>query len=102
MLDDIVKERKEKLKTLKEASINPYPAVSKRTHEIKEILDSFLSLEKSKKKISIVGRVRARRGQGKIAFMDLEDATGRMQIVLRDDKTYKFKDLVPNIDAGDF
>ena len=102
MLQEIIKERKEKLKKLRDNGFNPYPASVKRTHTLSEVLDGFKTLESSKKQVSVVGRVRGKRGQGNISFLDLEDASGRMQIVFKSDITKDFKKIVPNIDVGDF
>lgn len=50
MLEDLIKERKKKVKELRDQGINPYPIFSQRTVSIKEALDSFSAWSKSRKK----------------------------------------------------
>ena len=81
-LDDIRAARLEKLKKLREAGMDPYPATTARTHTIRQALDGFEDFEKNKKELTIAGRVMAMRGHGAITFMDLRDGTGTIQILL--------------------
>lgn len=96
--------RLEKLEKIKKEGINPYPSESKRTHTIEEALKDFKILSKSKKKVSLVGRLRSLRKHGGSAFADLNDGTGRIQIFLRKDsvgpKKYSF--FFDVFDIGDF
>ncbi len=109
MLDELIKERERKLNLLKKAGLDPYPARVVRTHHIANALAEFSKLVKSSKKISFAGRLRSMRDQGKIVFADLEDGTGKIQIVLKDDSlphaTTKGRDLNfwrSVLDIGDF
>lgn len=96
--------RLEKLKKIKEAGINPYPARTSRTHYIAEAIDSFGKLSSKKTKITLAGRVMARREHGGSSFVDIEDATGRIQLLFKKDvigdKGYEFFREV--LDIGDF
>lgn len=85
MLEDIIQERRKKLGLLRKAKIDPYPARVARTSSIAEALNDFEKLEKEKESVSLVGRLRSLRDQGKIVFADLEDESGRIQVVLKDD-----------------
>lgn len=76
MLDELIKERRKKLELLKQAGIDPYPVRVPRTHEIADVIGEFEKLEKSKKSVSLAGRLRSMRDQGKIVFADLEDGGG--------------------------
>ncbi len=103
-IDDLRDERLKKLELLREARMDPYPADSKRTHEIGAVLASFDSLEKEQTKVTIAGRIMSRRGQGGIVFVDLVDGTGRMQVLVKkdglDEKLFTlFSDAV---DVSDF
>lgn len=103
-LDEIRAERLKKLSTLTEKGINPYPATSARTHAVAEVLRSFESLVASGEEVVIAGRVMVIRGQGAILFCDIQDGTGKFQVVLKEDEIDAeifslFKDVV---DAGDF
>lgn len=84
-LDDIRKERLQKIELLKEMGVDPYPAESFRTHENKEFLDSFESLETSKEDVTLAGRIMSLRGQGGITFIDLFDGTSKVQAILKKD-----------------
>ena len=43
-------------------------------------------LEESAKEFKLAGRVRAFRPHGKVAFLEIEDSTGRLQVYTRKDK----------------
>jgi len=102
MLEDIIAERQKKLAQLKSEKINPYPSVIKRTAFNAEAVKSFNSWEKSKKTLFLAGRLRAWRDQGGIIFSDLEDQTGRLQVVFNEKKTKQFKLIKETLEAGDF
>jgi len=102
MLDDIVKQRKKKLANLIEAGFNPYPSSVKRTALIGEVSENFNHWEKSKKILFLAGRLRAWRDQGGIIFADLEDETGRLQLVFNEKQTKKFELVKETLDIGDF
>lgn len=93
---NLEKIRIEKLEKLKDLGVNPYPATTKRTHAIKE------ALTKQGEKVALVGRMVSYREHGNIAFADLEDESGKIQIFFQ--KTQlgeKFKQL-KLLDIGDF
>ncbi len=103
-LDDVRAERLKKLQILRDKEINPYPSEVERTHQIAEALSQFAVLEAEKTIISIVGRVMVVRGQGAIMFVVLQDGTGKLQAVFKEDaiaaeEFQLFKDVV---DGGDF
>ena len=66
--EQLYKDRVKKLTALREAGIDPYPASTARKHAIAEVLNDFAKLEKSKRKHTIAGRIRAIRGHGAIMF----------------------------------
>ncbi len=82
-LKELRDERLRKLEDLKNLGIDPYPASSTRTHSLREITDLFNEL--GGKEVSVVGRVVAIRKFGKIAFIVLKDASGKLQLFLRAD-----------------
>src|SRR3989344_227682 len=95
MLDDIIKDRLKKERS--------YPARVKRTHTVFEVLKSFSSFSKSKKKVFIVGRVMGLRGQGALMFLDIQDGSGKMQGVVKKDLVGgDFQKFKANLDLGDF
>ncbi len=103
-LDDIRQERVKKIDALKKAGIDPYPAESQRTHEIKTVIDSFETLEKDSTEITIAGRIMSIRGQGGILFVDIFDGTGRLQTVVKKDEMDEkvFSSFVELVNVSDF
>src|SRR3989339_244307 len=73
--------RKQKLQQLKELGINPYPAQAQRTIKIANFLESFDDFLETKDKQTITGRLKLKRGHGKLTFGHLEDESGKLQIV---------------------
>ncbi len=102
-LEDLIKNRLEKLKKIKNSGILPYPQKVPTKGEIKEILKNFAKLEKAKKEVKIAGRILAWREHGGITFLDLQDFSGKIQIVLSKEslgeKGYSF--FLENLDLGD-
>src|SRR3989344_2646617 len=54
------------------------------------------------KKVIVAGRIRSLRPHGKITFADIEDASGKIQILFRQDNLNSRYELLPNLDLGDF
>src|SRR3989344_9612538 len=98
MIDSLIEERKRKLKNIKDRGLNPYPAEVKRTHKIGEAVDAFDKLSRSRKKLYLVGRVRALRDQGGVVFIDLKDESGAIQVVLKKDSIKAFEFWKINLD----
>ena len=82
-LEEIRSTRLEKLKTLQERGVDPYPVDTERNISIAEVVKSFDDLLKTDETKCIAGRVMALREQGKIIFLDIEDGTGRFQALLK-------------------
>ncbi len=95
-LDDIRAARVEKLEKLRKAGIDPYPAKSWRTHMINQALEGFYDFVANKDRLVLVGRVMAMRGHGAITFMDLQDETGTIQVLFKNQKPTETTDI------GDF
>jgi lysyl-tRNA synthetase, class II len=104
MLEEIRNERIKKLELLKNHGIDAYPSVVHRTHTVEAAYADFDSLASSETRVTLVGRVLVVRGQGAILFVDVQDGTGKFQIVIKEDEIEEsafalFKDVV---DGGDF
>lgn len=103
-LEEIRKARLKKLKGLEAAGVLAYPAKTNRTHRLAEILDGFASLVKAKREVIVAGRIRALREHGKLAFLNIEDGSGRLQVLLKENKlgenSYKF--FFDYFDIGDY
>src|SRR5690554_2369672 len=93
--------RLEKLKTLQNSGEDPYLITKcEASDRAQEITDEFDELEEET--VTVAGRLMSKRGMGKVAFSDLMDATGRIQIfskigVLGDENYEKWQSL----DIGD-
>ncbi len=83
-LDELRRVRLEKLAKLRELGEDPYPHSFHRTHGALEILDRFAELEE-KERVAIAGRIVSLRDMGKASFAHLQDASGRIQVYLRQD-----------------
>jgi len=103
-IDEIRKNRIKKLKAIEKKGLNPYPSETKRTHIISEVLRDFFKIARAKKEIVLVGRIKSKRIHGKAAFFNIEDGTGKIQVLLRENNigelAYKF--FLDNFDIGDF
>lgn len=78
-IEDLRAEREKKVQLLQEQGINPYPATTTITHKIAAVLDDFNTLEAAQDPVVIGGRIMAFREHGAIAFMDVQDGSGKIQ-----------------------
>lgn len=99
-IDEILDVRKKKLAQLAAAGIDAYPSSVNRTHTNAQALEQFLKLKG--KRVSVVGRIRAFRPMGKIAFLHIDDGTARIQILVRRELLGKEARMLEWIDLGDF
>lgn len=81
-LKELRDERLRKLEDLKKLGVNPYPAHANRTHMAGEVTANFNELET--KEVTVAGRILSIRKFGKIAFIVLKDASGELQLFLKD------------------
>lgn len=101
-------QRLQKLDQLIKLGINPYPAVSKQEKHAAEIEAKFNELEGQK--TTVAGRVMGKREHGQLAFLDLQDASGKIQIYIKAEDLKPFSkedqtlgwDELNLIDVGDF
>ncbi len=103
-LKDLAAERVRKLLSLLSKGINPFK--EKRyektafSSDIKERY-SFLSNGEETEDIQrVAGRIMSMREHGKIAFLDVRDEKGNIQVVARSDVTENFS-LISHLDRGD-
>jgi lysyl-tRNA synthetase class 2 len=96
-IEELKNVRKNKLKSLTDLKIDPYPGVVKRDHTV------FQARGMTGRDVNLAGRVIAVRGHGKIIFADLEDISGKIQLSFKadviNDRMFKLLDF---IDIGDF
>ncbi len=97
-------DRLAKLEELKKLGIDPYPATTNRTHLIGDVLLSFDEISSAATAITLSGRLRSLREHGNLCFADLEDDSGKLQLVFskKDLPEGEFKLLTKYIDTGDF
>jgi len=101
--NELIAIRRQKRDALVAAGMNPYTAVSKHTHTVEEMLTNFATFETSGELLTLSGRVTALRLHGALAFADIFDGTGRVQVMLTEEHLPKvFQLFVDTIDVGDF
>jgi lysyl-tRNA synthetase class 2 len=82
-LQHIREERLAKLKEIRNLGINPFPPQSQKDYPNQHIIETFNEFEG--KDVSLTGRISAIRDHGKLAFIDLTDQSGKIQLYLRPD-----------------
>jgi lysyl-tRNA synthetase class 2 len=97
-LDQLKQDRIKKLKNIKNLGVDPYPATLNSGHDR---INISIARDSMDKKVAVAGRIRSLRPHGKIAFADLEDESGKIQLFFQQDNTQNF-DFLPNLDIGDF
>lgn len=96
-LVELKKIRLQKLEKIKKLGIDPYPARCKRTQTIAQALKAM------GKKVAVAGRIMGTRGHGGIQFFDLQDESGKIQLVFKKDKLQALNlKLLALLDIGDF
>ncbi|RJQ14053.1 lysine--tRNA ligase [Candidatus Parcubacteria bacterium] len=103
-IEELRRMRIEKLESLKKAGVNPYPARTSRTHNIREVIEGFDKFENAKTNLVLAGRIIGRREHGSLLFLDLQGGDSKLQLHCQEEKLgkEKFKQLQEFIDIGDF
>ena len=99
---EILRVRRERLFKMQQEGNDPYRHTRfDADHKAQEILDSFEALEGSV--VTVAGRVMSRRGMGKVAFLDLRDNSGRIQIYAKIDVMGEeaYRAMQASLDIGD-
>ena len=98
-------QRRARRKALIDAGVNPYPIASEVTAHAGQLEKDYASLpdgEDTQDVVSVAGRIRALRRQGKVAFIVLEDVTGQIQLFCRvNDLGEEGWGLLRQLDLGD-
>ncbi|AQP53969.1 lysine--tRNA ligase [Vagococcus penaei] len=100
--------RREKLAELREKGLDPFGARFERTHNSKELHETYD--DKTKEELqelgltaTVAGRIMTKRGKGKVGFAHLQDREGQIQIYVRKDAVGEEEyDLFKHADLGDF
>jgi lysyl-tRNA synthetase, class II len=105
-LSDVLRDRREKLDRLRASGIDAFPHEFGEREEIGEVRAAHEGLAAGMETDSrhrVAGRIVARRGHGKAAFLDLRDGSGRIQLHATADKLgQEAFELLVDLDLGDF
>jgi len=86
--DELLATRREKLERLRADGVEPYPHAYPGVVPVAVVQTAHAGLpagEDSEDRYRVAGRLHARRGQGKMAFLDLDDRSGRIQLQAKAD-----------------
>ena len=82
---EVTRLRRQRLHDLQSAGQDPYAQTRfDRTHLTNDIVENFEAIENQE--VRMAGRLKARRGQGKIGFADLWDDGGKIQLIAQLDR----------------
>ena len=101
-LSEILQIRRDKLDGMQKEGRDPYLHTRfDADKKAREILEGFEELEG--REVKAAGRIMSRRGMGKVAFMDLQDSSGRVQIYAKIDVMGEeaYKAMQASLDIGD-
>jgi lysyl-tRNA synthetase, class II len=101
----LIQTRIDKIKTIRDMGINPFPYNYEVTDFSKDIIDNFESYNKNNEElrpVSVAGRIMAIRLMGKAAFCSIHDKKGNIQLYVAQknigDQTYE---MFKHLDIGD-
>jgi lysyl-tRNA synthetase class 2 len=98
-------QRRARRQALIDAGVNPYPIASEVTAHAAQLEKDYANLpdgEDTQDVVSVAGRIRALRRQGKVAFIVLEDVSGQIQLFCRvNDLGEEGWGLLRQLDLGD-
>lgn len=102
MLDNIRDAKIEKLNRLIAAGEEVYPQTSKKEYANRFVTDNFDTL--TEQVITLAGRIKSMRVMGALAFVHIEDESGKIQVLIKRDVVgdERFDLFANNIDMGDF
>lgn len=103
-LDEMRAERLKKIELLTAAGMDAYPAESNRTHDNAAFLANFETIVAEGSVATLGGRIMSLRNQGALAFVDIFDGTGRVQILVKKDELgdAAFDLFLATVDTSDF
>src|SRR3989344_2765869 len=102
-IEELRQVRIQKLEQLKQKGIDSYPVSTERSFTIGQAVTDFDKLAEQKSQLVLTGRIKALRAHGKLTFANLEDESGTVQLLFREDVlgAERFKQL-ELLDIGDF
>ena len=102
-LNDLERQRLEKLERLREKGWDPYPPRSERTHTAAQALSAYEAGGEGLE-VVVTGRLRSIRIMGKASFAHIEDESGKIQLLLRMNELGEevYQTFKRDFDLGDF
>ncbi len=104
-LPELIAERRAKRERLRAADPGAYPHAFPDVEPVSAVLSAYEHLqagEETEEHHRVAGRVTARRGSGRAAFLDLVDRTGKIQLHARQDVLGEERyALLTSLDLGD-
>ncbi len=100
---ELLASRRRKLERLREEGVEPFPHSFDGVEPIEGVRKRFAGLgdgEETEERVRVAGRLAARRGQGRMAFLDVVDRSGRIQLQAKADLLDGFERLL-SLDLGD-
>ena len=105
--EGLLASRNAKLERIRQQGIDPYPPRFRRTCDTATAAARFEAVERGEapesaaQNLSLAGRIASIRVMGRAAFLDLRDASGAIQALLRRDTLEGGFDLLKELDVGD-
>src|SRR6476659_9844933 len=97
--NELIAQRREKLAALRARGVEPFGRAFETSGSIAEVREKF----KEGETLRAAGRITAHRDMGKSHFVDLRDATGRLQIYFHEKEVgAEAMDVFKLLDLGDF
>jgi len=104
-LDRLIAERRAKAEAFRSRGLDPFPRSFPGRTPVAEVRAAHEGLapgEEGETPVRVAGRITARRGQGRVAFVDLEDRDGRIQLWAAADRLGpEGMELLLSLDLGD-
>jgi lysyl-tRNA synthetase class 2 len=102
---ELLAARRAKLEALRAAGVDPFPHSFEGVEQIVDVRaahDELAAGEETSASHRVAGRLSARRGQGRMAFLDLVDRSGRIQLQARvDELGEESLERLLSLDLGD-
>jgi lysyl-tRNA synthetase class 2 len=104
--DELLAVRRAKLERLRADGVDPFPPTFRGVVPVAQVREGHDDLEagaETDETYRVAGRLTQRRGQGKMAFLDLVDRSGRIQLQARVDVLgeERMRRLLEDLDLGD-
>ncbi len=97
--NELIAQRREKLEVLRKKGVEPFGQAFETSGSIAEVREKF----KEGETLRVAGRITAHRDMGKSHFVDLRDASGRIQIYFNDKEVgAEAMEVFKLLDLGDF